>query len=74
MQSKTQSLIEVVISTAVAFVISLALQHFIVSPAALRWDLLHSAQGSLAITIFFTLVSLIRSYVFRRVFNWWHHR
>lgn len=72
MQSKTQSAIEVVVSTAVAFLISLALQHYVVSPLALRWDLLHSAQGSLIITLFFTVISLIRSFYFRRFFNWLH--
>lgn len=74
MQSKTQSAVEVAVSTAVAFVISLALQHWVVSPAALRWDLLHSAQGSLIITAFFTIVSLVRSFYFRQFFNWLHHR
>lgn len=26
------------------------------------------------ITAVFTAISIVRSYVVRRVFNWWHHR
>lgn len=74
MQSKTQSLIEVVASTFVAFLISLALQHWVVSPLALKYGWLHSAHGSVMITTFFTVVSLVRSFYFRRFFNWLHHR
>jgi hypothetical protein len=59
-------LIEVVVSTGAAFVISAALQHLVVNPL---WHLHSSPLDSLGITVFFTVVSLVRSYFFRRMFN-----
>lgn len=69
MQSKTQSLIEVVVSTLVAFAISAALQQWVVAPL-FNLDTTHAQN--LLITVFFTVVSLVRSYAFRRFFNWLH--
>ncbi len=69
MQSKTQSLTEVVLSTLVAFAISAALQQWVVTPL---FHLNTSAGGNLGITVFFTVISLVRSYYFRRFFNWLH--
>jgi hypothetical protein len=74
MQSKTQTAIEVTVSTAVAFAISVALQQWLVAPLSLRWHLLDTFNGNLGITVFYTLISLARSYGFRRFFNWLHHR
>jgi hypothetical protein len=71
MQSVRQSLIETMCSTAVAFLLSVALQHCIVNPL---WHLHSSPLDSLGITVFFTVVSLVRSFYFRRFFNWLHNR
>lgn len=69
MQSKKQSAIEVVVSTLVAFAISAALQQYVVAPL-FNLDTTHTQN--LLITVFFTVVSLVRSYVFRRFFNYIH--
>lgn len=66
MQSVRHSIYEVVISTGAAFIISALLQHFVVNPV---WHLHTSPMDSIGITVFFTVVSLVRSYIFRRIFN-----
>jgi hypothetical protein len=66
MQSHRHTLIEVLISTAAAFIISALLQHFVVNPV---WHLHSTSRDSIGITVFFTVVSLVRSYFFRRIFN-----
>jgi Kef-type K+ transport system membrane component KefB len=66
MQSHRHTLIEVVVSTGAAFLISALLQHYFVNPV---WHLHSSPTDSVAITLFFTAVSLVRSYIFRRIFN-----
>jgi hypothetical protein len=62
MQTHRHTLIEVVISTGAAFVISALLQHYFVNP---HWHLHSSPADSVGITVFFTVVSLVRSYIFR---------
>ena len=69
MQTKTQSAVEVVCSTIVAFAISAALQQWVVTPL---FNLQTSHAQNILITVFFTVVSLARSYVFRRFFNYLH--
>lgn len=70
MQSVKHSLIEVAVSTAAAFLVSVVLQHCVVNPL---WHLHSSPLDSLGITVFFTIVSLVRSFYFRRFFNWLFH-
>lgn len=71
MQSKTQSIIEVLAGTAIGFVIALASQVFIMGRYGIRTTLAQDAW----ITVFFTGVSIIRGYTVRRFFNWlWHGR
>ena len=67
MQTRRGSLVEVVSGTAVAFAISLILQHCVVDPL---WNLNTSFFENLSITVLFTVVSVARSYVWRRFFNW----
>lgn len=71
MQSKRHSMIEVVVGTAVAFVISAFLQHYVVTPL---FHLPVSVSNDLGMTLFFTVVSLVRSYYWRRLCNWYFHR
>jgi hypothetical protein len=71
MQTRRQTLNEVVLSTAAAFLLSAMLQHWVVNPI---WHLESSMLDSIGITVFFTLVSLVRSYWIRRFFNWYHNR
>jgi hypothetical protein len=65
MQSRKMSLVEAVINTAIGFAVSLV-----------TWIVLQHAYGipmsfgdSLQITAWFTIVSIARQYVLRRVFN-----
>jgi hypothetical protein len=65
-QSVRHSWLEVLTNIGTGFVISALLQQFVVTPL---WHLPVSAAGNLGITVFFTVVSVVRSYIFRRVFN-----
>lgn len=66
MQSVKHSWIEVVCNIGTGFVISAFLQHYVVNPL---WDLQMTPGDSVGITVFFTVVSVLRSFVFRRLFN-----
>lgn len=70
MQTKMQSLIESATNIGSGFIVSV-----------LVWQLLAKWYGydmplsrNLEITTIFTVVSLARSYVCRRGFNWWQYR
>jgi hypothetical protein len=60
-QSKKQSLTEVVSNTAVGFIVSY-ISSFIIFPN-------YSADKNFFIVLYFTAVSILRSYVIRRWFN-----
>ena len=65
LQTRRQSMVEVVTSLAVGFFIALALQTF------LMWfyDLPATHGQNVMITVWFTVVSIIRGYAVRRFFN-----
>ena len=67
MQKRSHSLIEASTSTSAGFLISLAAWEFVVKPV---WGLPTTFAENFAITLFFTVISVARSYVFRRIFNW----
>jgi hypothetical protein len=70
MQSRQQSVIEVICSTLAAFAISVAASSIIFPAFGF-----HSTHAqNLWITLIFTLISFIRSYLFRRFFNWLHSK
>ena len=69
MKTRKQSAIEVTVSTLLAFLISAALQQWVVTPL---FDLQTSHGQNLLITALFTVISLVRSYIFRRAFNYLH--
>lgn len=65
MQTKLGSLTEVVCSTAFGFVVSFILQLILA-------DIYHlntSVETDVKLVIWFTIASILRGYVFRRVFN-----
>lgn len=65
MQSRKHSLLEALLNTSTGFVTSLLTQ-WLVFP----WFNLHpSLQENLSLTAIFTIVSIVRSYVWRRIFN-----
>lgn len=66
MQSRTRSLIEQLLNTGTGFVMSLAVWEFIVKPV---WRIETSFIQNFEITVLFTVVSVVRSYTWRRLFN-----
>lgn len=67
-QSKWHSAIEAAINVAVGIFIAFAAQLWIFS----LYDIILPISTNIIITLFFTAVSLIRSYLIRRIFNLWH--
>ena len=68
MQSKRYSLIEAIANTAIGYGIAVATQ-MIVFPL---FGIHAATSTNLAIGGVFTVVSLVRSYALRRLFNAWH--
>ncbi len=66
MQSKKMSLIETLSSVAIGYIISLIAQ-IIIFPI---FGINVSLTDNLLIGLFFTVVSIIRGYYVRRLFNW----
>jgi hypothetical protein len=69
-QSKKASLVESVVSTSIGFVVSMG----ILEGVNQIWGLSLNLTDNVAITSIFTAASVLRSYLVRRLFNWWHHR
>lgn len=69
-QSRTHSALESVANVAIGFGIALAAQVLIMG--ALQIEI--TFEQNVLVTVFFTFISLARSYVLRRLFNRWHAR
>lgn len=65
MQSKKQSLLESFVNIFVGFIISFA-STFLIFPLV---GFESTSSKNLIITIFFTVISFLRSYILRRIFN-----
>jgi membrane protein implicated in regulation of membrane protease activity len=65
MQSRTSSLIEACLNTASGFILSFVVWHFV----AIAYGIPMSFDTNLQITGIFTVVSIVRSYLWRRLFN-----
>lgn len=65
MQSRTGSLIEATLNVAVGFLVALAAQLAIYPLFGIRIEM----GSNVAIAALFTAISLVRSYVLRRLFN-----
>lgn len=70
MQSKTQSAVEVIASTALAFAVSL----FAASIIYPLYGMPVTISTNLQVTLWFTVISIVRSYLSRRFFNWINHK
>ena len=70
MQSRLGSLIEALVNVAVGFVISLISQLVIFY----AYDIKLSLASNVMITVWFTVISIIRSYALRRAFNSYHNK
>jgi hypothetical protein len=64
-QSRTESLLEASLNTASGFVVSLVVWHFLAAAYGIPMPL----STNLEITGIFTVVSVARSYAWRRFFN-----
>ena len=69
-QTKLESVVEVVLSTALGFVVSALAWPFVAIWQGLPYDL----ATNFSITAFFTALSLTRGYLVRRVFNHGFHQ
>ncbi len=67
MQTRLQSLLEVVVSTFVAFWLSVLVGYFTYPLFGHKFSVL----DNMALTSVFTVWSMIRSYWLRRFFNWY---
>ena len=67
MQTRLCSLMEQLVNIGSGFLISLALWEFVIRELITLGHL--SVDNSIHITLIFTITSLIRGYVFRRIFN-----
>ena len=65
-QSKKMSLIETIVSVAIGYVVAL-LSQIVVCPL---FDIEVSLIDNLLIGLLFTVISIIRGYYIRRLFNW----
>ena len=65
-QSRLESLVEASLNTASGFVVSLLAWRWIVAPF---FGLPLDMASNLGVTTFFTVLSVVRSYVWRRLFN-----
>ncbi len=70
MQTRTQSLIEQTVSTAIGFVVALVAQLAIFPLFGIHI----SMNQNLMLVVLFTGVSIVRGYMVRRLFNYWHGR
>lgn len=69
-QTKRHSITEALLNTGSGFLVSLFVWH-VVGP----WLGYHvTLSDNLIITSIFTVVSVVRSYAWRRGFNWWTNR
>ena len=69
MQSRLQSLIEATLNTSLAYSVGLITQLCIFPAFGINLEF----RQNLMIAAVFTIVSVARNYVVRRMFNWWHH-
>lgn len=66
MQTRRHSVIETLVGTFSGFVLSVTIWEMVVKPV---WHIQTSFVENLSITALFTVVSIIRGYVVRRLFN-----
>ena len=69
MQTRLQSLIESCVNIVIGYLVALGTQVLVFPLFGMKVSL----GANLAIGGIFTLVSLLRSYAVRRLFNWIHH-
>jgi hypothetical protein len=66
MQTKSMSLIEQICNVGSGFIISLLVWQYIICPI---WHIERGSGDGVQITLVFTVVSVVRGYLWRRIFN-----
>lgn len=67
MQSRKASMTEALMNTASGFIVSMMVWQWIVAPL---YNIPVTLGQNIGITSIFTVVSIARSYAWRRLFNW----
>lgn len=67
-QKKKHSLLEVVINTIIGYLIACFANYYLLP----LWGYKVSVQDSMTIAILFTIISVLRGYLLRRLFNLLH--
>ena len=70
-RSRAWSAIEITCNYISGYLLALAVWQWVAVPV---FNLGTSASEGVGVTLLFTAVSVIRSYVWRRAFNWYHSR
>lgn len=70
MQTKTQSIIESIANVTIGYFVAIGAQMAIFPAMGIRVEL----KENLVIGLFFTAVSIVRSYAVRRLFNKLHNK
>ena len=68
MQTRLSSLTETLLNVGSGFLVTLAVWQLIVAPI---WGYDVTIWDNLSMTAVFTVVSMLRGYVWRRLFNWY---
>lgn len=68
-QKRRHSALETVLSTSIGFIVAMAVWEWIVAPI---YGLPTDAYVNLGITCIYTIISILRGYFVRRLFNWLH--
>lgn len=71
-QTKTNSLLEILLNQGSGFIIAYLVWKYILSILIQNGYL--SVESSLVITVVFTVISIARGYIFRRIFNYYLHK
>jgi hypothetical protein len=69
MQTRMQSVTEAVTSTLFSLVTSVVIGQYLIYPA---FGFKPNWSANIELTLLFNAISLLRSYVVRRFFNWWN--
>jgi len=69
-QSRKWSFIEVMLSTAIGFSIAFVTNYYVLPYYGHHVTYMENFQ----ITVIFTFISIVRSYIIRRIFNWYAQR
>lgn len=66
MQTKLMSFIETILNVGSGFIISVLMWQYVVAPL---WEIERTFTQGIGITLVFTVTSVIRGFIWRRIFN-----